>query len=346
MFTSDPPPGMPLEPYFAALRHEDEVLGPGLSRAQDKREKDMEDEIARCMAGAGFVYYPMGMPSRDETSDRAVATQEDNNWYWDRLPVPQLGATREDVAANGYGRWDENSGSAIVMTPENEDLAAAMIAADPNTQYMASLSESGLNAYMKALDGMEPAGPNEWAGASGFLGEGDSCRDQAWRKFPNLGVEDALTDYAQQDLVGGMVETQYLTDNDPRTLALDREWAACMAGEGYDVGEEHAVGDGGGEGVISGPIQSFYLAVRTGADSAVAPRDQYLSWELPLDQRSLIQSAPEIAIALADFDCREQTDYMAQLSAIQLEFETAFVANNRKALDDMLVAIDANIAAG
>jgi hypothetical protein len=344
LLTSAVPPGMPFEPYFAALRREEEVLGPELGRVQAEREANLENEVAACMAEAGFTYYPQVRAGTQADPSWAAAAELEG--LWDRLQVPQLGETREDVARHGYGRWQEAAPGVILLTPENEAEVAERLAQDPQLQYLESLSAAALDAYYKTLEGMESNGAGTWSSGAEmwFRGEGDSCRAQAYRKVPDLETDHPMMSDVYEDLLGGLWEVSWQVDNDPRTLALDREWAACMAGRGHDVAEEHGTGDGGGEYVTSGPIQAFYLAVMTGSDGRVADRDLHLDWTLPEDQRSMIQSQPEIDIALADFDCREQTDYMARLVELQRELETAFVADNRPALDEMLAAIDANIA--
>ncbi|MDR0594329.1 MAG: hypothetical protein LBG60_13990 [Bifidobacteriaceae bacterium] len=346
MLNSDVPPGMPLEPYYAALRHEESVLGPALEQAQAQREAQIEDEVARCMAAAGFSYYPQSAWEPEPDPDYMAVWQRDGGWLWDFLPAPQLADTREEVAQHGYGRWEQYA-DYVLMSPDYQDARAEAAANDPNWQYIESLSESALNAYYKTLEGLEPTGDGAWVGAETWnTGEGASCRAQAAGKFPDPALEDPLTDYVYQDLVGGMADIKWQVDDDPRTLAMDREWADCMAGFGFDVAEEHVVGDSGQAGVISGPIQAFYLARATGADGQVADTSLDGPREPPKDQRSLIGSQPEIDIALADFDCRVETDYMNRLIAIQRELETAFVQDNRTALEEMLAAIEANIAAG
>jgi hypothetical protein len=57
-----------------------------------------------------------------------------------------------------------------------------------------------------------------------------------------------------------------------------------------------------------------------------------------LDQRSLVGSPAEAEIALADFDCRAETDYEARFAAIQLELEQEFVDQNRPRLELMVAA--------
>jgi hypothetical protein len=346
MMTSAPPAGMPLEPYYEALRHEANVLGPGLEQAQAERLGKVEEEIARCMAEAGFDYYPQTSAAVPDDPSWSAANEQDSAWLWDRLPVPQLGATREDVAAHGYGRWELMPPSVLDGDdPEDQAAIAELVANDPNAQYLESLSKPAQDAYYKALDAMEPF-EGGYMGSSAMPGESGSCRDRAEQLFPNPALTDSLSDYIYQDLVGGMAEIRWQTDDDPRTLALDREWAACMAERGYDVTEVHQVGDGGSPSVTSGPVLAFHLAINTGADGQVADIGLYPNPSLPKDQRSMIQSEPEKAVALADFDCRGQTDYMARLTQIQLELETAFVEDNRQALDELLAAIERNIAEG
>ncbi|MDR0593409.1 MAG: hypothetical protein LBG60_09205 [Bifidobacteriaceae bacterium] len=344
-FTSQAPPGMPLEPYFAALGLEDAMFSPRLEQAQVKVYNDREVAVAACMTAAGFTYYPATLPEPGEEAGEGSDARGGADWRRDRLQVPQLGATREDVAQHGYGRWDYFADPPEAIDLEGGDGSGEPLALDPQAEYMMSLSEAALDAYYKALEGLERTDPDEWT-TTDQLGDGDSCRDQAYRQFPDPVGEAALASATYGALVAGMMDVEYQADNDSRTLALDREWAACVAEQGFDVSEEHVIGDGGEEGVISGPVQALYLAVRTGADGQAAPRDRYGDFELPQDQRTLIQSPPELAVALADFDCRVETDYMARLIAIQTELEAAFLEENRAALDQMLAAVEANLAAG
>ncbi|MDR2453290.1 MAG: hypothetical protein LBD51_01790 [Bifidobacteriaceae bacterium] len=47
-------------------------------------------------------------------------------------------------------------------------------------------------------------------------------------------------------------------------------------------------------------------------------------------------------IGLADFDCRQQTDYLGRFAAIQLQFETAWVAGHRDLLDSFEAAAESH----
>jgi hypothetical protein len=92
----------------------------------------------------------------------------------------------------------------------------------------------------------------------------------------------------------------------------------------------------------AGPKGAFALAVATGADGVAADPGTPVE-RRDRDQESLVGSAPEIAIAVADFDCRAATDYVARLSAVQTERELEFVADHRAELDRLETWVGKNI---
>jgi hypothetical protein len=83
-----------------------------------------------------------------------------------------------------------------------------------------------------------------------------------------------------------------------------------------------------------------------GADGQVGDREFCSRPEPRDDQRSLSGTGPEIALALADFDCREQTDYMGRMVAMHREAEEQVVKDNQEALEDLLNQVEARIEAG
>jgi hypothetical protein len=337
--TTDTPPGMPLEPYFAALRHERDVLGPATEAAQARRHDDMEAYIAQCMADQGFKYHPQARGGPAGAPDQLETMAAESDSLRDPMWVPQLPETREQTERHGYGLWVEYA------TLVNEGAEAR--GEDPNQAYYDGMSQSEKEAYDLALDNLIAVDAETWVPATddGIDGS-DSCRDRAAREYPDPGLEKPLTDYVNQDLVYGvMADVTWSVDKDPRTLELDREWAVCMAGFGHDVAEKWGVGDGGGVGYTSGPILAWHLARATGPDGQIADTENLWPDQIPEDQQSLIGSEPEIAIALADFDCREQTDYMSRRIAIHRDLEEQVLADNREALDDLLAQIEANIQA-
>jgi hypothetical protein len=56
---------------------------------------------------------------------------------------------------------------------------------------------------------------------------------------------------------------------------------------------------------------------------------------LPLDEQYLLGTEGEIKIALADFDCRVNTNYEARLLEVYLALEAEFVAQHRSELEQL-----------
>jgi hypothetical protein len=330
---------MPLTPYFDAIRREQEFLDSG----EDLRAKwvdQVEAYVAQCMAEAGFEYYPTPLLTKDNMSAIQLAWREQGLLTDPRLPVPALPDDRQDVASGGYGRW--------LGVHVNDIIEADPSAyANPNLDYLSSLSAEGEAQYLAALGEGYHHSRGDFLVQTWTLNHGGSgCTVEAIRQIPEPGADYVPAIDAFEHLVfGGMLDVQYKTDQDPATLSLNREWQQCMNDAGVDVREEILTGDGGGTSVESGPVSAFRLAVQTGADGQAADRSRYLDETLPKDQRSLIGSGPELAIALADFDCRGQTGYMSRLIAIHRGLEQDFLDQNRSALDQMAAAIDRNLQA-
>jgi hypothetical protein len=89
----------------------------------------------------------------------------------------------------------------------------------------------------------------------------------------------------------------------------------------------------------SGPSAAMDHAYRTRADGTVASRKMDTpTAEIPLDEKSLLGSQPEIDIAVADFDCRVETNYVARYLELRIGREQAFVDSHRSELDKMVAA--------
>lgn len=109
-----------------------------------------------------------------------------------------------------------------------------------------------------------------------------------------------------------------------------------MDDAGYDVRKR---ADEIGHGWPGGPMQAYRLAVVTAADGTTDPahRDM-LTTEIPLDNRYLVGSDVERAIALADVDCRARTGFVDRYVDVLARLQADFVAEHRAALDDLLAA--------
>ena len=112
---------------------------------------------------------------------------------------------------------------------------------------------------------------------------------------------------------------------DPRTLTLDASWASCM----IDAGEA-----GWGN-----PTQ-LQNGLRALFEEDQIPVEVFLAWDWaaapegppePSGRAELRER--EIALALADWDCRDQLYYDGVRRGIDLDLQQAFVAQHRHQLE-------------
>ncbi|MDR2931202.1 MAG: hypothetical protein LBV06_09910 [Propionibacteriaceae bacterium] len=306
----EPPP--PLMQYANGMNGPGE--DPGHQAAQTQWNANWQKFVSDCMLAQGFTWVP-------RPSHTAASTTPQVSLALGVLPVPRLSGDREVVAREGYG---------VMSTPEEQLVAVG--GDDPNLVNQQSLSSAERQAYDFALYG-DPANP---AGSSGA-----SCTGRASAEFPEPSQSEqtvaflaefwdltyaALVSVADDDRLGTFGQ-------DRRVQNLNARWESCMNGKGYvfqKVSYE------------SGPILGMGLAVRTHPDGVVGPvRDGVPSSEIPDDEKSLSGSEPERAVALDDYDCRAQVDFMTQLAQIRVSRDEDFITNNHDALDRLIAAAEA-----
>jgi hypothetical protein len=276
------------------------------------------------MAREGFEYFPEEYPRLDLPDD---SVSFDGDW----MPVPALPGSRDEVERWGYGTHPPLTS----YTPADiqEQLAKAP-SSQANSDYFAGLSPKAQKKYTEAYQGSEEPLYN-MAGVDLYAG----CSGQAFKAFPEPGSEEPQYRFDAEfgelvHFIGGLAS---LVFEDKRISGLAREWNDCMLNAGVDVSGEIVADMVGGDGLYANPRSAWYLAMRTGEDGSVGLGGQgFFEDSLPLDQRSLIGSGPEVRIALADFDCRVETDYVGRFEEIQLSLEQRFVDENRARLDQMV----------
>lgn len=318
------PDDMPLAPYFAALRRVEEYKASRVSSAEVQRwTEDREAFLTQCMAEQGFEYYPPvdARPGGDVADEFAAGKALR---YRDKLPMPALDADRGVVAVVGYGR---------ASTPEEQLDHLLNRGGDArNTEYLASLSAAERDQWEIAMNGQT----NDDTRVNPTT---DGCYWEAERTYPDPAFADGR---ASLDLPGIVVDLLAFSGDDdpieadPRLVALNQQWRACMARTGLPT-EQFRVG-AAGPGRMDGPDAALALAVATGRDGTVA--DYPTPDDAPVDQRSLVGSEPEIRVALADYDCRQATSYETTVIAIQRDLEEQFVEAHQEELDDLLAYID------
>ncbi|MGC3956371.1 MAG: hypothetical protein QM804_19385 [Propionicimonas sp.] len=280
--------------------------------ALEKREQ----YLATCLAKEGFDYFP-GHDSWDGPEPGSEAEARYVSRTHNRLRIPMLDAERAVVAQVGYGLRS----AADYIPGEDPGLIG-----DPrNDPYVASLSKTERKRYQAELGGCQalfqrrnpiPKQPYE----KDFVRErfGDLLSELTG--FHSFGAKDSI-------------------EADPRIIQLNSEWRACVAPSGLSI--EVARGRAKKPGPWDGPMEAIQIAFRTGADGVAAdPGDYDLE---RADQQSLIGSAPEIRIALIDYDCRAETDYLNRFIAVQREREQKFLDTHREKLDRLMAYIEAHV---
>jgi hypothetical protein len=316
------PDDLPLSPYFAAI----EAVSAALAEAAEGHDQgwfeDQETDIAACMAQEGFEY----VPEPTDTPTGASAPRARRPFHY--LAVPRLAAGRQDVAADGYG----------VLGPRRvlgDGLDVGVD--DPNGKYYESLSAKAQAQYDDALYGFDQA---EWF----RTGEGiepvemGGCMGAAWERYPDPAVAaaDASPVARFDELISDMGSVNGLgMFSDPELVELNREWRGCFPADLVVLLGDPAVI---GSGPYGGPGGAFELALRATAVGDVVALD-VPSVQLSEERRSLVGSAGEVSVALADFDCRVATDYLVRFTGIQRRIEERFVADHQRELDAMMAAI-------
>jgi hypothetical protein len=347
-------PEMPLDYYFGLIDQANGQFLEEMAAGDSDWEVKQEEFVAECMKQQGFKYQPWGVePQGDGPSDilGGVPTTVD---------VPWLPEDRTEVERYGYGYYfppeQPDHGPLSQVDPEGDAEL------DPNADYVASLSESARHEYEVALYGAD------WAAydLSGFESvpapEMGGCTGQAWEKYPSP-VVVAFDESPVQSTYSDLVDQIRVQDApDPYSWALeeqpvgpsflkasqvevlDDEWAKCFEvefGRPLPTPDPLLVGDGGTVSPITTPDAAWSLALETGPDG------EY--WHgtgdvLPVEYDSLTGTENEIKIALADFDCRQKTDYVERFFEIMRDSQNQFIAEHKSELDDMAAAIEQYVA--
>jgi hypothetical protein len=218
----------------------------------------------------------------------------------DTLPVPALPSDREQAAIYGYGLWNPaaEGSDAIVDTRLNE--------------YLESIGVTGQQAFYEAL----------------FQDPG--CAAALMEQPQGLEIDTSWYDEAISIMSGA-----FIGDKDgngpgsmmtlPEMQKLNSEWGHCMVqAEALEQGDWQIDPD------LSGPRNAFNIAMATRSDGT---RSNVYSTDP--ETTTLTGSSAEVAIALADFDCRESTNYIARFADIQYKFESDWINDHKAVLDQL-----------
>ncbi|RZU30674.1 hypothetical protein [Blastococcus saxobsidens] len=294
----------PLSKYFSA------VYGGELSpEEQEERfaeeQRRTEELVAECMQAEGFEYTPATGSGGYYVSDGSEWRPDDREW----------------VAQYGYGAV-KSPFSEEPPPPEEEYL-------DPNAEYVASLSEPEQMAFYEALHGPMPTEEEMAEGGGEFEYDWTTagCQGAAQHKVAG---EDPSQSEEFRPLFDAINELYTDMASWPGMAELDAAWAACV--------------DDAGHGGHADPMEaqtSIHDAMNALYEEGGMSEDG--SMESGPDQVDMDALAErEIELALADLECREETDYRDRSAEITREVEEQFIEDHKAELDALVAAAEQN----
>jgi len=263
----------------------------------------MEAEIAACMAEYGFDYIP------NEQGGGTVTVFDDDD------DGPQWG-TRHFAETYGLAISTDPWGWNDPDNPINQTVGSE----DPNQEQLDAMSDAERDAWTEALWGPPQEG-YEWDPMlAGCHGRAQAAR---WA--------DPETDEEFGWLAEELNNMWNSVEADPRWTRLQSDWTSCMADAG--VGEFATQND------MHNGLQEEWSAVRNLDDPELW---QNWDWEAfpegptipepdPADVEAF--TAREIAVAVADFDCRQELDFDAVQLEINHDHQQQFVDRHRADLE-------------
>lgn len=331
------PVEMPFAPYVEIARRASQADIDAWFAATREPFAEQQKQIALCMADSGFDYQARTLPDYPvEGTVLGALPGADLRLAW-------LPATRDQVARYGYGQLAGQLGDAGYPTNEYAETLAWSKREAPldewspadraNNATFERLSEAQQQDFMVVLAicggdlelrANHPAVPTTHALSS----RADYVADE----YPGSeGRLDWLYEYEPilQPLFAILLTGTHLTDldleameaagslyTDPRVTALNSAWTTCMIGAGV-------VPETGNLDRIN----------RVGPSSPTT----LLPWFATTDNGvTTLSNEAYIAVALADFDCRGQTDYVNTLAQVQAELEARVVTAHQSELDTLV----------
>ena len=269
----------------------------------DAQTREREALVATCMQEQGFEYVPMD-PATDGSSVEDFEAMEADAVDYD---------SEEHAATEGYGVFTYDPEDDQVQEPVEEYV-------DPNQDYVAAMSESESTAYYEALHGPAveydedaPAEEMEydWTTAG--------CYGAADHEVMGQQAYDDPAFASLMEEMDGLYEDALA---DPAMVALDAEWAACMADAGFTgfTRQQDAAES------IYEEQNSLY---ESGAEGEYVEPDPAVLAEL--EER-------ELETAVADARCREEVDYRATEQEIRFALEQDFVDTHEAELEALVAA--------
>lgn len=318
---SDPPSleVSPLDEFRGVLVgtpwHNELLTDDERTRLFDENIIRREELIAQCMLAAGWDYWPQPQNHTFTLPVEGEWRPDDEDW----------------VAQHGFGMFSN-------LTPPRGQ-ATQWFLADLNMDFIQTLTEDGFLEYQRALHGrrvidhvrgIELVTTEEWIEihANPTL-ENVGC--QGWAEAEVARETDELATTGQfAALVNELANWQHSFEN--TVSEADRDWARCMTVAGYPDFARQA---------------DARLFIATQAS------DIATTWDFETDGPDPTRSPQmdalreqEIAIALADLDCRIAVDFRARQIAHRITAESEFYNDHITEFQALRAAVELGEWAG
>jgi len=271
--------------------------------AEEQRVRAEEEYIAACMTAQGFTYYP-------RTMQVTVTVTEG--------PLP---GSREFAERFGFGISGLAGG---VLGGGQLNVGSRQVGPDPNWELRDAMSEAERTAWDEALRGDWAAIPED--GVIDWSQQG--CWGQAlMASFPN--IRGTALNEEFRAISDELTRFQDAAELDPRMIAFHSEWAACMTQAGYPGWRNPRH--------VDRALFDEFLGIQD-ADPTFDLLAEW-DWEAepdgppPFERDTASLREREMALALADIDCREALDFDAREREVVLVLQQEFVDRNRDELE-------------
>lgn len=225
------------------------------------------------------------------------------------LPSP-IGQSLEFAKTYGYGVFTtpgEDDGTGVAVSDSADSTASAQVGpttSDPNQDYVTGLDPLTQDSYYVTLYGSED-------------GQSVGCYGQA-----SDSVQDVSEGFLGEDAVKELLEKIAANNKDFESEAtiveLNDQWSQCMTAKGYDFSTPKAAEDSVWE-----KLKNLNTADESG------------TWSEPNPDQVEAEKQAELALAVADYLCREENDYNTKAKKYQWSYEEKFLTENEDLIKEV-----------
>jgi hypothetical protein len=270
-------------------------------------DREAQAFVAECMATAGFVYVPEDVKAISSLTSRS-----------DQLPETD---TLEYVQLKGYGLSDQLGLELEELEQRGLNNTATTAENNPNFEIRENLSVAEQDAYDRALIGVArrdvdwgkgvPANPEtgieflpeEWTEMTSA-----GCATQGYEGVPGFAINRARQRLLEA-VESSLQDLEATIEGDARIVEANRQWASCMASEGFSFG---------------GRTEIFSHLERLEADVLASVVREDMSSETTRLANEF--ATYEVRIAVADWGCGQGS--IALRNTVRRAYEIEFVRNN------------------